>query len=425
MEAPGKSDLSVESSFEPVISRRRILRQLANLPVVGGLLGAVVTDLGVGDGATTVASRDYRDYFNELGLRTFINAHGTITALSGCRMPPEVRDAWEYASRHYVELDAIQDRAGERIAKMVGCEYATVTAGAFSAMTLGLAGVMCGRDEEKVRQLPDTTGLKDEVVMLKPPHPVGYVHALKNTGATLVEVETHRELEEAITENTAMLFVLNAYNGTSVEKEELVAMGQKYDIPTFNDCAADVPPVQNLWKYTDMGFDLVAFSGGKGLRGPQSAGLLLGREDFIRSARLHAPPRGNTIGRGMKVNKEEVLAMMVAVERYVNLDHEEQWGRWKAQIQYIREVVESVPGVETEYYVPDIANHVPSLRITWDQERVDCTPSEVDERLRAGHPSIQTGGGSDSINVATWMMGSEEVRTVAHRIRDVLETATV
>ncbi|MEF8816725.1 MAG: aminotransferase class V-fold PLP-dependent enzyme [Salinibacter sp.] len=406
-----------------MISRRKVLRQLANLPVVGGFLGGLGTDVGSELAPSDAPDDEYRDYFNELGLRTFINAHGTITALSGSRMPPEVRDAWNYATHHYVNLDAIQDKAGDRIADLIGCEYATVTAGAFSAMTLGLAGVMSGQDQEKVQQLPDTTGLKNEVIVLKPPHPVGYVHALKNTGATLIEVETREELEDAITENTAMLFVMNAYNGSSVEKEELVAVGKEHDIPTFNDCAADVPPKKRLWQYTDMGFDLVAFSGGKGLRGPQSAGLLLGREDLIRAARLHAPPRGNTIGRGMKVNKEEVLAMMVAVERYLELDHEAQWARWKSQIEFIQSTVEAVDGVDTEYYVPDIANHVPSLRITWDQDRVEITPAEADQKLKQGHPSIETGGGSESLNVATWMMGQEEVRTVAYSIRDVLEDA--
>ncbi|MFB6248480.1 MAG: aminotransferase class V-fold PLP-dependent enzyme [Salinibacter sp.] len=406
-----------------MFTRRQVLRQLANLPVVGGFLGGLGTDVGSGLAPSDASDDEYRDYFNELGLRTFINAHGTITALSGSRMPPEVRDAWNYATHHYVNLDAIQDKAGERIADLIGCEYATVTAGAFSAMTLGLAGVMSGKDREKVQQLPDTTGLKDEVIVLKPPHSVSYVHALKNTGATLIEVKTREELESAITENTAMLFVMNAYNGSSVEKEELVAVGKKHGIPTFNDCAADVPPKKRLWQYTDMGFDLVAFSGGKGLRGPQSAGLLLGREDLIRAARLHAPPRGNTIGRGMKVNKEEVLAMMVAVERYMELDHEAQWGRWKSQIEFIQSTVEAVDGVDTEYYVPDIANHVPSLRITWNEDRIDMTPAEADEKLKQGHPSIETGGGSQGLNVATWMMGEEEVRTVAYRIRDVLKNA--
>ncbi len=206
-----------------------------------------------------------------------------------------------------------------------------------------------------------------------------------------------------------------------LQDEEFVALGKKHGVPTFNDCAADVPPVENLWKYNEMGFDLVTFSGGKGLRGPQSAGLLFGREDLIQAAKLQHVPHSDTIGRGMKVNKEEVLAMYVALKRYVNIDHEEQWSRWKSEIQLISDTVEKVPGVQTEYYVPEIANHVPSLRITWDRERVDIAPSEAQTRLREGHPSIEVAGGSDDLSLTTWMMRPEEVEFVGRRIREVLE----
>ncbi len=405
--------------------RRQFIQQLVSLPVVGGFLGEFLVDPGDSHAGAFPFPRDreHRDYFQELGLRTFINAHGTITALSGSLMPPEVRDAWNYATHHYVRLDDLQDKAGERIAELIGCEYATITAGAFSAMTMGTAGVLCGMDEERVRQLPNTEGMKNEIIVLKQEHPIGYVHALKNTGGKLVEVANRQELDEAINEQTAMLFVFNAYNGTDITREELVAVGREHGIPTFNDCAADVPPVENLWKYTDMGFDLVAFSGGKGIRGPQSAGLLLGREDLVRAARLHAPPRGATIGRGMKVNKEEVLAMMVAVERYVEMDHEEKWTQWRSQIELIGDIVGAVPGVEPEYQVPDIANHVPTLRITWDQETVAITPEAVEDLLWDGPPSIAVGGGADGLMLSTWMMRPGEVRIVAHRIHDILAAA--
>lgn len=407
-----------------MISRRKVLRQLLNIPFVGGFLGGLAT----GSETSAVAhvggaAGPYRDYFQELGLRTFINAAGTYTSLTGSLMPDEVCEAWIYASRHYVELDAIQDKAGARIAELLGCEYATVTAGAFSAMTLGTAGVLCGMDEEKVVQLPDTTGMKDEIIVVKQPSRIGYVHALLNTGATLVEVGSREELEAAINEQTAMLFMFNAYNDTDISHEDLVAVGKEHDIPTFNDCAADVPPVENLWKYTDMGYDLVAFSGGKDLNGPQSAGLLLGRRDLIEAARLHAPPRGDTIGRGMKVNKEEVLAMLVALEVYLDMDHDAEWDRWESQVQLIDEAAQSVPGTETEQYVPEVANHTPSLRITWDEDRIAISPSEAKERLREGHPSIETAGGSDSLNVTVWQMRAGEERIVAQRIREVLQEA--
>lgn len=337
-------------------------------------------------------------------------------------MPDEVVEAYDYARRTYVRLDDIQDKVGERIASMLGVEYATVTTGAFGAITLGTAGVLTGMDEKKVAQLPDTTGMKNVVIKMGTSD-IGYIHAVLNTGAKVIEVSTLQELENAIDERTAMLFYFNAYNNTDVTPEQFVAVGKKYGIPTFNDIAADVPPVENLWKYSKMGFDLVAVSGGKGLRGPQSAGLLLGRRDLIQAARLHTPPRGATIGRGMKVNKEEVLAMMVAVERYLATDHEKEWKEWESQIQFISDTVKTVPGTETEYYVPEIANHVPTLRITWDQNHIPVTPNDAKQRLRDGHPSIETGGGRDDISVSVWMMRPGEVEIVAYRIRDVLRAA--
>ena len=192
----------------------------------------------------------------------------------------------------------------------------------------------------------------------------------------------------------------------------------------MNDCAADVPPVENLWKYTAMGFDLVCFSGGKGLRGPQSAGLLLGRKDLIAAARLSAAPRGDTVGRGMKVNKEEVLGMMIAVENFINRDHEADWALWEGQIQHIAEETGSVDGVMPEIHVPDIANHVPSLKLSWDQQKVNISTHDLREKLRMGHPSIQTVGSNEHVGITTWMMNPGEERIVAERIKSLLIEAS-
>lgn len=400
-----------------MLSRRTVLKHLGTLPFLGGWVG--------GAAGSAALRTPPRDYFHELGLRTFINAAGTYTSLSGSLMPDEVVEAIDYARSRYVALDEIQDKVGARIAELLGCESATVTSGAFSAMTLGMGGVMCGMDEDKVARLPDRTGLKYEVVMPKPEHFVGYVHALTNAGAEIIEVETLEEMEEAVNERTAMLFVLNAYNGTDITHEDVVATGRRHGIPTFNDCAADVPPVENLWKYTDMGYDLVAFSGGKALRGPQSAGLLLGREDLIAAARLHAPPRGNTIGRGMKVNKEEVLGMLVALERYLEKDFDAEWRQWQRQIEHIRDAVAEVEGAHPEIHVPEIANHTPSLDIMWDRDRIPVSPDEIRDRLRSGHPSIETAGGDEGIGVTVWMMRPGEERTVAARLREALEEASI
>ncbi|MEM9141515.1 MAG: aminotransferase class V-fold PLP-dependent enzyme [Bacteroidota bacterium] len=402
-------------------SRRKVLKALSALPLVGGLLGPEL--LRAQTSEKTMVPAAARNIFKELGLRTFINAAGTYTSMTGSLMPKEVTDAINYGATEYVNLDELQDKVGERIAQLLECEYATVSSGCFGAMTIGMAGVMCGTDTEKVKQLPNTEGLKNEVIVQES-HYIGYTQALTNTGAKLIWVKTARDLEKAINKNTAMLWFLNAHaHKGEISWEEFVALGKKHNIPTFIDCAADVPPVENLFRFTKMGFDLVAFSGGKGLRGPQSSGLLLGRRKYIEAARLHTPPRGTTIGRGMKVNKEEVLGMLVALERYLAKDHEKEWKLWEDQIQLISDSAKSVKGVETEIHVPPHANHVPSLRVKWDEDVVGISPEEVRHRLRNGHPSIETVGGKTDVGITTWMMQPGQEHIVAARLKEVLQNA--
>ena len=404
-----------------MLSRRKLLKRMSSLPVVGGLMGSgLITTQLAGEAVAKTATRDF---FKELGLRTFINAAGTYTSMTGSLMRNEVTAAITYGATEYVNLDELHDKVGERIANLLDCEYATVSSGAFGAMTLGVAGVMAGMDTKKVAQLPDVTGLKHEVIVQEG-HSIGYTHALVNAGAKIVSVKNTKALEKAINDKTAMLWFLNANteNG-AIKHEEFVALGKKHGIPTFTDCAADVPPVENLFKFTKLGFDLVCFSGGKGIRGPQSAGLLLGKRKYIEAARLHTPPRGTTIGRGMKVNKEEVLGMLVALELYLERDHAKEWKMWEAQIKLISNSAKSVTGVETEIYVPPYANHVPSLSIKWDQNIVKISPADARKKLKDGHPSIETVGGSDNIGITTWMMEPGQERVVAQRLKEVLSIA--
>ena len=398
------------------MKRRELVRNLASLPLVGGMFATASLKA-----QSQVIPLKRRDYYKELGLRTFINAAGTYTALTGCLIREEAIDAFNYASRQYVALDELQDKVGARLAELIGVEAATVTAGAASAITLGTAGVLTGLDSDKASRVPtDLTGMKSEVILQKS-HVIGYAHAIKNCGVKLVEVETAAELEGAINDQTAMLWFLNAHNFKGeVQYKEFIEIGRKHNIPMMNDCAADVPPVENLWKYTDMGFDLVCFSGGKGLRGPQSCGLLLGKKDLIAAARLSAPPRGDTVGRGMKVNKEEILTMMVAVENYLQRDHQADWKLWERQINLIAEAAAEVSGVTVEKHVPDIANHVPSLRIHLDDNITKISPNELRQALRDGHPSIETVGGDESVDITTWMMNAGEERIVAARIKEIL-----
>ena len=399
-------------------TRRKALKSLISIPFIGGVLSSNEL-LSYQNGNLVKLNRDY---FKELGIRTFINAAGTYTSMTGSLMPKEVIDAINYGSLEYVNLDELQDKVGERIAELLECEYATVSSGCFGAMSIAMAGVMSGKDPKKIKQLPDTTGLRNEVI-LQESHTIGYAQALTNVGAKLVKVKTAEELENAINEKTAMLWFLNANTDRGdIKWEEFVSLGKKHNIPTFIDCAADVPPVDNLFKFTRIGFDMVAFSGGKGLRGPQSAGLLLGKKEFIEAARLHTPPRGETIGRGMKVNKEEVLGMLAALELYLSKDHQAEWKMWENQIDLISESAKSISGVETTIHVPPHANHVPSLKIRWDQSKVNISPDNVRKILREGSPSIETVGNKNEIGITTWMMVPGQEKIVAKKIKKILKS---
>jgi L-seryl-tRNA(Ser) seleniumtransferase len=398
-------------------SRRRFLESISSLPLVGGFVSA-------GPAPAAAAARGSRDYFRELGVRPFINASGTYTAMTASLMPEEVMDAINYASKHYVMLDELHDKVGERIARLVKCEAAMVTAGAASALTLGTAGVLTGTDEQKIVDLPNLSSMKSEVIIQKS-HRFGYDHAIRNCGVTLVEVETREDLERAVNPKTAMMLFYNNNNPVGrIRDEEFAQLGKKHGIPTFNDAAADVPPVENLWKYTSMGFDLVTFSGGKGIRGPQSAGLLVGRKDLIAAARRNAPPNGNTIGRGMKVNKEEMLGMLAALELYVEKDHEKERREFDKRAEEIRKAAAAVPGVTAEIFVPEVANHVPHVRVSWDGAANGLTPRAVVAAMRDGEPSIGIRSEGQALVIGVWMMRPNEEKIVARRLRQVLEKKT-
>jgi L-seryl-tRNA(Ser) seleniumtransferase len=310
----------------------------------------------------------------------------------------------------------------------VHAEAAVVTSGAFAAMTLGLAGILTGMDLKKVEQLPhlEGTGMKSEVIIQKA-HTIVYNHALKNTGCNIIYVETAEEVEKAINEKTALLHFLNieADKG-KIMHEEWVAIGKKHGIPTSIDIAADVPPVSNLWKFNDMGFSFVALSGGKAIRGPQSAGLLMAKKEIVAAARLSMPPRGFNIGRGTKVNKEEILGMYVALEKYVNQDHKKEWAAWEAATAIIENSVKAVNGVTTKVTVPPLGNTTPTLGISWDNTIIKITGKDLQLNLRNGAPSIEIGNAQEkSISVTVWMLKPGQEKIVAARITEELKKAAV
>jgi L-seryl-tRNA(Ser) seleniumtransferase len=406
-----------------MLNRRSLIKRLSTLPLFGGVLGSglPLTPAQAGNLAPK------RDLFKEIGVRTFINAAGTLTYMTGSLMHDEVLEAINSSAKDFCLLDELQDKVGERIAKMVHAEAAVVTSGAFSAMTLGLAGILTGTDEKKVQQVPHLayTGMKSEVICQKS-HDIVYNHALTNTGCRIVVVETAEDVARAVNERTALMHFLHIESDKGkIQHEEWVALGKKYNVPTSIDIAADVPPVSNLWRFNDMGFDFVVISGGKAMRGPQSAGLLMGKKDIIAAARLHMPPRGFNIGRGMKINKEEILGMYVALERYINQDHDKEWKDWEARIALIENAVKPVTGVTTEVHVPPLGNHTPTLRITWDQQKVKLDEKQLREKLRFGDPSIEVGGGTiNSINVTVFMLKPGQEKVVASRLKEEFSKAS-
>ncbi len=367
-----------------------------------------------------------RDFLGELGVRPIINGAGTYTMMTSSLLSPEVVEAMAAMSGSFVRLEDLQEAVGRRIAALLRCEAAMVTTGAFAALTLGTAACLTGTNPEFIRRLPDTDGMKNEVVIQKS-HRFPYDRAVRNCGVRLIEVETPLDLERAVHERTAMMLFLNKNEPQGrITAAEFVRLGKKHGVPTLNDAAADVPPVDNLFAYTRMGFDLVAFSGGKGLQGPQTAGLLLGRSDLIHAARLNTAPHSDTIGRGLKVGREEMVGMLVALERYLRRDHDAEWREWERRITTIANVAASIRGVTIETFIPRIANQVPHLRIRWDQHLVTVSPADATRRLREGDPSIElvpVPYQEGCLEVAAWSLQPGEAEIVARRIHEVLTRA--
>src|SRR6476660_4009175 len=333
--------------------------------------------------------------YEELGVTTVINCEGTMTMLGGSILRPELEAVMAQAGRHFVSIPALEVAAGKRISEMLKLPdgySALVTSGAAAAIQSGLAGILTGDNESFIRQIPDLTGMKSEVIIQKS-HRNPFDHQLRNTGIKLVEIETREQLRQAVTDRTAMMHFSNFANAAGqIKVDEWAKLAKEYKLPCMNDAAADTPPVSHLWDYTNMGYDLVTFSGGKAMRGPQCAGLLVGRKDLVHYALLNNSPHEDTIGRSQKVGKEEIVGMVKALELYLNEDHDTLASEWQRRLEIVSKQITKVPGVSTAFFMPDIANHVPHMQITWDS-KIPLTPAQAAQILREGTPSIVLGGG--------------------------------
>src|SRR3954470_10799444 len=337
--------------------------------------------------AASAVSRDPRqNIYTRLGVKTVINCRGTWTYLSGSLEFPEVRQAQLEASNYFVNMFELQRAVGRRLGELTGAESGIVTSGAAGAMAASTAACIAGTNDKYIWQLPDTTGLKHEVIMVGGRS--AFDSAIRLVGGKLVLVYSPEELANAINENTAMIYTTDL--GEKLQKELAVAKDRK--VPMLLDDAAGIPPASNAKLYAKMGIDLYCFSGGKGLSGPQCSGLLLGRRDLIEAALLNCSPREGAVCRPMKVGKEEIIGCLTALETWLKIDEKKLYAEWNARLDRIRKLVETVPGVKTETYVPDDGNRFPTLKISWDQPGWHYNISDCVQQLRASNPVIEVLG---------------------------------
>lgn len=375
------------------------------------------------------------DYYDKLGVPKIINAAGTYTALTASIMPPSVQAAVAQAAKHPVRLAELHKAAGEYLARQLHCEGALVTAGASSALTLGTAACITLGNKPAIHNIPtNLAGLRTEVIVQKG-HRYEYDHAVRNCGASFVEVENMAQYEAAFGDRTVMTHFFNAAETTTISREDWIRVAHARNIPCFNDASADVPPISNLWNYTKTGFDLVTFSGGKGIRGPQNAGLLLGRKDLIDAATLNNSPYSDSLGRGMKVAKEQIVGMVAAVDWLLSQTDAGLEAEFRKRATRIASQLK-IPGIESQILVPDVAaNAVPHLLLRCDPQKIKIRPRDVASELRKGTPSIELnpqtgrkpGAGlstdENTIVVGVWMLEPGEDLIVARRLREVLTKA--
>lgn len=377
------------------------------------------------------------DYYARLGVPTIINAAGTYTYLTAAVMPPQVQRAVAKAALHPVVLKDLQRAAGEYLAKKLRCEAAMVTSGASAALTLATAACIASANKTTPDQIPENMGtMKNEVIVQKA-HRYEYDHAMLLCGVRIVEVVTLEDYQRAFTPRTIMTNFFNSSGDGKIDRATWLRVAHEHNVPCHMDAAADMPPISNLWNYTGMGYDLVCFSGGKGIRGPQNAGLLLGKKHLIDLAVANGSPNSDAVGRGMKVAKEQIVGMVAAVDWLLEQSDEVNQAEYMRRANLIAAMLKDIPTMQTEIHMPEVANHVPHLILAYDPAVVGITPLQVQQRLRRGRPQIElnpatgtsgrlgTHSNQNTIVVGTWMMQPGEAEVVGRQLHAALSHPNV
>jgi uncharacterized pyridoxal phosphate-dependent enzyme len=389
-------------------NRRGFVKMLAASP----LLAQIAAQGLYVKSAAAIGLDPTGNVYSRLGVKTVINCRGTWTYLSGSLQFPEVRDAQAEAGKYFVNMVELHKAVGRRLAELTGAESGLITSGAAGAMAAATAGCMAGTDPKKIWQLPDTTGLKHEVIMAGGRS--AFDSAIRLTGAKLVLVEKPDDIANAINENTAMIYTTDL--GDKLVREAAIA--KDHNVPLLLDDAAGIPPIDNIKLYAKMKLDLYTFSGGKGLRGPQCSGVLLGRKDLIEAAMRNSCPFEGSVCRPMKVGKEEVIGCLTAIETWLKADSKKLYDEWNLRVDRIAKLVETVPGVRTEIYVPDDGNRYPTLRVSWDQQAWGFGITECVQKLREGDPVIEVLGIDNPSLVSAVKEGMDKPKVIPKEIKE-------
>ena len=419
--------------FSP-FDRRTFMKWGVALP----LLGRIAAQDLFGKVQGAIGKPSAENVYRRLGVRTIINCRGTWTYLSGSLELPEVRAAQLEAAKRFVDITELQHAVGRRLAEVTGAESGMVTSGAAGAMASATAACLAGNDPAKIWQLPDTTGLKHEVVMVGGRS--AFDSAIRLAGAKLVLVYSRQELQNALNANSAMIYTTDI--GEDLAQEITIAKGAR--VPLLLDDAAGIPPIDNIKLYARMGTDLYTFSGGKGLMGPQCSGLLLGRKDLIEAALANTSPWEGAICRPMKVGKEEIIGCLAAVESWLRMDLNALTNDWDGRVRRIAKLVETVTGVSTDIQIPKDGNRYPTLSVTWDEKDWGFTVAECARKLSEGDPRIEVltrnnpslvpgviegnpnrkgAEAKDQLQIVSMTLRLGEDIIVGRRLREILNTA--
>ena len=363
---------------------------------------------------------------DDLGVKRIINGRGYITAYGGSILPPEVVQAMNDAVNFYVDLHELNIAAGKQIARYTGAEAGLVVAGAGAGLLLQAAACIAGSDPALIDRLPSTRGLKNEIVLHKGHH-TGYARCYRAAGGKVVSWGTGKDdtparLEAAINDRTAAVaYVFHPFNHCPVSFKEAVRVTHRHKLPVIVDAAVMLPPVENLTRFIDEGADMVTFSGGKGLRAPQSTGILCGRADLIEAARLNMSPYAG-IGRPAKVCIEEIVGVIAALKRFVSMDHEAEWAAWLKKSQYIAKTVSGIPGLDVKIEETNPDRPGPQVVIYFKDNWSGPASQDVEDRLAARELSIRIGRGgvADELFVTPVTLEDGDERILAAALKDEL-----